>query len=77
MNDCCLNRTKVKRGEQLPQSKLTEDDVRLILSLIEEREKHKRAASLLTNARIAEKFGVHTRSIDRITAGEAWTHVYV
>lgn len=75
MKDCVMNRTKVKRGMDLPHSKLTDDDVRLIRALIEERESHKKAAAQLTNKKIAEKFGVHFRTIDRISAGENWTHV--
>jgi len=75
MIDCPLNCTKVKRGSELPHAKLTEDDVRLILSLVGEREALKRQASSLTNARIAHKFAVSTRTIDRITAGETWSHV--
>ena len=75
MKDDPLNRTKAKRGSQLPHAKLCEDDVRLILSLVEHREKLKREAKNLTNARIAEKFSVHIRTIDRITSGESWGHV--
>ena len=75
MKDCPLNRTKVHRGSQLPQAKISEEDAALIRSLIREREMLKRQAAALTNAKIAEKFGVHTRTIDRISAGFGWTHV--
>ena len=64
-----------KRGSELPQSKLDEDDVRLIISLIHERESLRAQASELTNAKIAEKFGVHYRTIDHISAGKTWGHV--
>jgi len=69
------NRLKVKRGSQLPHAKLTEDDVALIWQLVEERDRHKAAAAALTNAKLAEKFGVHVRTIDRVTTGENWGHV--
>lgn len=75
MKDDCLNRLKVKRGSALPQSKIDESDVILIRQLIAERELLRRQASELTNAKLAEKFGVHVRSIDRISAGECWGHV--
>ena len=76
MIDDPLNRTKVKRGSKLPQSKLTETDVKLIREIIEERDQLKFVLSQMTNAKIAEKFEVHVRTIDRITTGESWTHVY-
>lgn len=61
-----------KRGSQLPHAKLDEDDVRLVRELVDERERHKAIAAALTNRKIAEKFGVHVRTIDRITAGNGW-----
>jgi hypothetical protein len=75
MIDDPLNRTKVKRGSELPQAKLDDSDVRMIRQLIAERNRHMQAAKSLSNALIAEKFGVHYRTIDRISAGESWTHV--
>ncbi len=75
MKDDALNRTKVKRGEGLPQSKLTDDDVRNIRLLVEQRNEYIKQAKQLTNKKIAEKFDVHHRTIDRITSGEAWIHV--
>lgn len=75
MIDDVMNRLKVKRGEQLKHSKLTDDDVRMIRDLIEHREELKRQASELTAAKIAEKFGVHVRTIDRVSGGESWGHV--
>lgn len=75
MIDSTDNRYKVKRGSDLPQSKLTEDDVRLILAVVDDREKLKRQLAGLTNAKLAEKFGVHRRTIDRITACGGWSHV--
>lgn len=75
MIDDTHNRLKVKRGSQLPWAKLDEGDVALIRQLVEERERHRQAASELTNAKLAEKFGVHVRTIDRVTTGENWGHV--
>lgn len=75
MKDDTLNRLHVKRGSELPQSKLTEADVALIQALVQERRKALELAKSLSNARIAEKFGVHPRTIDRISAGESWGHV--
>lgn len=75
MIDDALNRNKVKRGEALPQSKLDNDDVRLILLAVKERDRLRAEASLLSNSALAEKFGVHIRSIDRVTAGYSWTHI--
>ena len=75
MIDDPLNRTKVKRGSELPWAKLNEDDVVLIRKLIVEREMLKAKARELTNAKIAEKFGVHVRTIDKISIGEIWGYV--
>jgi hypothetical protein len=75
MIDSPLNRLYVKRGSQLPQAKLTEHDVCLIRKLIDEREAEKRRLAELTNAKLAEKFGVHVRTIDRISMGETWGHL--
>jgi len=70
-----LNRTKVKRGTELPQAKLTEHDVKMINALVSDRNAALEKAKALTNAKLAEKFGVHKRTIDRITTGENWSHV--
>lgn len=75
MIDDPLNRLSVLRGSQLPQSKLTEEDVVLLRQLISEREALKAQAAQLTNAKLAEKWGVHVRTIDRISTGEGWGHV--
>ena len=77
MIDDPLNRTKVRRGSQLPWAKLDEDDVRTIHQLVEHRDDLKRQASELSNAKIAEKYGVHVRTIEKITQGLGWTHVMV
>lgn len=54
-----------KRGEALPHAKLTADDVRTI-----------RAAGLSKTARqLAEEFGVHHRTVEKIRNYETWRHV--
>ena len=75
MIDDPLNCTKVKRGEQLPHAKLTNDDVRNIRALIDHREELKRQASLLSNKRLAEKYDVHQRTIEKLSSGFSWSHV--
>jgi len=64
----------IRRGSQLTWSKLTEEDVALIRAMVEEREEMKQKLRNVTNAKIAEKFGVHIRTIDRITQGRGWSH---
>lgn len=75
MIDNPLNRNRVKRGSDLPHAKLTEDDVRQIRGLIAYREELRARIAALTNRRIAQKFEVHHRTIDRISVGESWGHV--
>jgi len=75
MIDDAMNRLKVKRGSELPQAKLTEDDVRLIRQAVEERERLRAEASRLTNKSLAEFFNVHRRTIDRVTEGYNWTQI--
>ena len=75
MIDDPLNRHHAKRGMDLPQSRLTDDDVRNIRALIEHRADLLNQAKQLTNKKIAEKYGVHFRTIDRISTGETWGHV--
>ena len=75
MIDDPMNLTKVRRGEDLPWSKLTADDVMLIRGLVEERDRLRKEASQLTNAKIADKFGVHRRTIENIVNGGGWRHV--
>ncbi len=65
----------IKRGEELPYSKLTNADILNIRELVEYRENLKKELSSLTNAKIAEKFDVHLRTIDKVTAGVSWWHV--
>lgn len=75
MIDNPLNRLKVKRGSALPQAKLNEHDIKNIRKIVADREHMRKSLSSMTNAALAEKYGVHYRTIDRITAGENWSHV--
>ena len=75
MRDDVLNRLHVLRGSQHYRAVLDESDVALIRQAVAERERLRAEARLLSNAALADKFGVHIRTIDRITAGENWSHV--
>ena len=89
MIDDPLNRLKVKRGSELPQSKLTEDDVIEIREIVEMRAKaDERIKELyneidqikyelrkVTNNQLAQHYGIHRRTLDRVIFCEGWTHV--
>ena len=75
MIDDVMNRTKVKRGEELPQSKLTNLDVLLIRQAAEERARLRRESSQLSNCSLARKFGVHTRTIEKVLSSDTWVCV--
>lgn len=64
----------IKRGSELPQSKLTEADVELIRQCVLERERLREEANKLSNEALAKKFEVHTRTIDRVTQYRGWIH---
>ena len=63
------------RGTDLPQSKLTDADIRKIRELIALRSRLLKEAREITNKKLAESYGVHYRTIDRIATGETWSHV--
>ena len=75
MVDNPLNRTKAKRGTELPHAKLNEKLIKKIRKVVSERERLKVVLRSMTNSAIAKQYQVHVRTIDRITAGENWTHV--
>ncbi len=75
MIDDAMNRLSAKRGQQLPHAKLTEDDVRLIRELVAHREDLIQQARQLSAAKIAEKFDVHQRTIEKVINGYSWGHV--
>jgi len=63
------------RGSKVKGSKLTESDVLLILNLFKDREEMDRKRKQLTNKSIADKFGVHYRTIEKISQSKSWTHL--
>ena len=62
-------RERKARGEKAGSSKLTEDQVRLIkeMKFVERRK----------NREIAQAFGVHQSTVERIVYGRTWTHLKV
>ena len=71
------DRPYLPRGSGHSHSKLTEDDVRLILQLNEERKKKKEELDELSQAKIAEKFGISKQRVWEIcnSWNGAWRHV--
>lgn len=63
------------RGSKHYKAKFTEAEVKLILNAVAERERLRKEASELSNAKLAEKFEVHPRTIDKISQRRTWTHV--
>lgn len=65
-----------KRGEELPQSKLTPELVAEIRSARRQREKLRRyIADNLSNEALAKKLGVHVRTIEKAITNETWSHL--
>ena len=65
-----------KRGIDLPQTKLGEDEVRYIRSAVERRiELRNEINETLSNAALAEKYGVHQRTIEKIISYETGRHI--
>ena len=58
------------RGDALPQTKLTGDDVRAIRAIAAERAALRERARALSNAAIAERYGVHPRTVEKIISME-------
>ena len=76
MIDDPLNRLSVKRGQDLPQSKLTEEKV------IKARKDYDRARLLIKRLQsrysakgIADHYGVHVRTMEKALSGETWSHL--
>ena len=65
-----------KRGEELPQSKLTDEDIETIRSAQRQLEKMREyIKNTLSNEALANQFGVHHRTIEKILSYETWRHV--
>lgn len=64
-----------RRGSELSWAKLDESDILLIRELLKERDRLFAEAHMLTHAKIADKFSVSKRTIEKIAHGESWLHV--
>lgn len=64
------------RGEALPQSRLSDDDVADIRSAARQREAlRQHIRDHLSNEALARKLGVHVRTVEKVLALETWGHV--
>jgi len=64
------------RGQKLPQSKLTNQDIRDIKSSKLQREKLlEYIRENLSNEAIAARFGVHHRTVEKVLQGQTWRHI--
>lgn len=66
MDDRCA-RGRTPKGNKLPHTKLTPDDVRQIRALY--------AAGGWSQTALAERYGVSRRAIQAALNGESWKHV--
>lgn len=61
------------RGEDLPQSRLTEDMVREIRSAAVQRDNLRQyIRDTLSNQALAEKYGVHHRTVEKVLQRDTW-----
>lgn len=64
-------RELARRGEALPQTKLSDDQVREIRALAEERARLRREITeRLSNRALAERYGVHPRTVEKVLSWE-------
>lgn len=63
------------RGSKHPKAKFTEDEVKLILELLKERDDLLKRASYLSFTKLAEKFECHKNTIQKIAYAKSWVHV--
>ena len=76
MKDDVLNRLKVRRGFDLPQSKLNEALVKRIRKDYEGARKERERLEREYSAKgLAKKYGVHIRTMEKMLSGETWGHV--
>lgn len=65
----------VRRGSELPQAKLTEEMVRDIRSAHRQRQNlMKHIKGNLSNKALAEKCGLHLRTIEKVVTRNHWCH---
>lgn len=76
MIDNPLNRLSVKRGSDLPQSRLDEEKVR------KARRDYERARLLIQKIQarysvqgLANSYGVHKNTMEKALSGETWSHI--
>lgn len=76
MVDNPLNRNQVKRGEELPWSRLDDEKV------IKARRDYERARILIQRIQarysikgMARHYGVHARTMEKALSGETWSHL--
>ena len=76
MIDDVMNRMKVKRGEDLPQSRLTEESVIEARKLHEESRQAIRDLQDMFSAKgLARRYGVHVRTMEKALSGITWSHI--
>lgn len=64
------------RGQDLPQSKLTDMDVIAIRSAKKQRESLLQyIRDNLSNDAIARQYGVHPRNIEKVLSRQTWIHI--
>ena len=56
-------------------AKLTEQDVLDIREVVDRRETIRNQLKTMTNKALSEKYGVHIRTIDKITNFYTWGHI--
>ena len=65
------------RGERLPHTKLSADQVREIRRLAQVREQERaRINAEFSNAAIAARYGVHRRTVENVLSYQAHVNVY-
>jgi hypothetical protein len=64
------------RGQELPQTKLSDLDVIAIRSAARQRESlRQHIRSNLSNDALASNFGVHVRTVEKILQYKTWSHL--
>ena len=64
------------RGESLPQSKLTDEEVHAIRDAAVRREVMRREiTNTLSNDALAKTYGMHPRTIEKVLSFESWGHI--
>ena len=65
-----------RRGQGLPHARLSEEDIEEIRSAVVQRESlRNHIRQTLSNAALANRFGVHPRTIEKVVQRETWIHI--